>query len=146
MEQEELFIGGAGRPRRRVWVAGLGLLVAGGIAGGILAGVLSANAAAGTGSAPAAASTAAAGAPSGLELTGTVTGVGGSTVTIKTSSGTKTYSVTSSSDIDKNGEATLSAVKVGDAVRFSTTADGATIDRLHTGSEQLDLPQGGPRQ
>jgi outer membrane lipoprotein SlyB len=146
MEQEELFSGGAGRPRRRFWVAGLGLLVAGGIAGGILAGVISANAAAGTGSAPAAASTAAAGAPSGLDSTGTVTAVGGSTVTIKTGSGTKTYSVTGSSDIDKNGEATLSAVKVGDAVRFSTTAGGASIDRLHAGSEQLDLPQGGPGQ
>jgi hypothetical protein len=80
----------------------------------------------------------------GLGSSGTVTAVGSSSVTIKTSSGTKTYKVTSASDIDKNGEAKLSDLKVGDAVRFDTqTVSGATvIDHLHAGSEALDRPTG----
>jgi hypothetical protein len=78
----------------------------------------------------------------GLNQSGTVTAVGASSVTIKTSSGTKTYAVTSSSDIDKNGEAKLSDLKVGDAVRFDTaTVNGKTvIGRLHAGNEALDRP------
>jgi hypothetical protein len=79
-----------------------------------------------------------------LGSSGTVTAVGASSVTIKTSSGTKTYKVTSSSDIDKNGESQLSDLKVGDAVRFDTdTVSGATvIDHLHAGKEALDRPTG----
>jgi hypothetical protein len=70
--------------------------------------------------------------------------VGASTVDIRTSSGTTTYAVTSSSDIDKNGEATVSDLAVGDAVTFSTvTTRGTTaIDRLHAGNEAQDMPQG----
>ncbi len=80
----------------------------------------------------------------GLDTSGTVTTVGASSVTIKTSAGTKTYKVTSSSDIDKNGEAQLSDLKAGDVVRFDTeTVNGATvIDHLHAGSEALDRPTG----
>jgi Cu/Ag efflux protein CusF len=76
-----------------------------------------------------------------------VTAVGANSVTIKTSSGTKTYGVTSTSDIDKNGEAKLSDLKVGDAVRFDTsTVNGkAVIDHLHAGNEALDRPAGPPR-
>jgi Cu/Ag efflux protein CusF len=82
-----------------------------------------------------------------LPLSGTVTAVGSSDVTIRTSTGTTTYAVTSSSDIDKNGEATLSDLAAGDAVTFSTvTTNGTTsVDKLHAGNAQLDMPAGGPR-
>jgi preprotein translocase subunit YajC len=87
-----------------------------------------------------------AGGPGGaLALSGTVTAVGSSSVTIQTSGATTTYAVTSTSDIDKNGEATLSDLAVGDAVTFSTvTTDGTTaIDKLHAGNAALDMPPGG---
>ena len=73
---------------------------------------------------------------------GTVTAVGSNSVTIDG----KTYAVTSSSDIDKNGEATLSNLAVGDKVTFSTVASASTptIDKLHAGSEALDRPAGPP--
>jgi hypothetical protein len=82
----------------------------------------------------------------GLARSGTVTAVGTSSVTIKTASGTTAYAVTGTSDIDKNGEAKLSDLKVGDAVRFSTTtvAGKTVIDKLHAGNEQLDRPSRGP--
>lgn len=82
-----------------------------------------------------------AGAPT-LPKSGTVTAVGASSVTID---GT-TYAATSSSDIDKNGEATLSSLAVGDTVTFSTlsTASSPTIDKLHAGNEALDRPTGPP--
>ena len=77
-----------------------------------------------------------------LPMSGTVAAVGTSSVTI----GTTTYAVDSNSDIDKNGESTLSALSVGDAVRFSivTTNGVVAIDKLHAGSEALDRPPGGP--
>ncbi|HEY5025029.1 MAG TPA: hypothetical protein VII76_08640 [Acidimicrobiales bacterium] len=70
-----------------------------------------------------------------LPLQGTITAVGASSATIKTSSDTETYEVTSSSDIEKNGKSTLSALAVGDMVGFSTvTTDGTTaIDTLVAG-------------
>lgn len=73
---------------------------------------------------------------------GTVTAVGAHAVTIRTSSGTKTYAVTSTSDIDKNGEAQLSDLKAGDKVTFDTeSVSGKTvIDHLHAGDEALDRP------
>lgn len=78
----------------------------------------------------------------GLPNSGTVTAVGSSSVTIDG----KTYAVTSNSDIDKNGEATLSQLAVGDAVTFSTdpSASTPTIDKLHAGNESLDRPTGPP--
>ena len=78
----------------------------------------------------------------GLPKSGTVTAVGTDSVTID---GT-VYAVTSSSDIDKNGEATLSSLAVGDKVTFSTVASELppTIDKLHAGNESLDRPTGGP--
>jgi hypothetical protein len=65
-------------------------------------------------------------------------------VTIRTSSGTTTYAVDATSDIDKNGEARLSDLAVGDAVTFSTvTTNGTvTVDKLHAGNAQLDMPAG----
>ncbi|WP_131787243.1 hypothetical protein [Protofrankia symbiont of Coriaria ruscifolia] len=75
-----------------------------------------------------------------LDQSGTVTAVGSSSVTIKTGSGTTGYAVTSSSDIDKNGEAQVSDLKAGDAVTFSTdTVNGkATIGKLRSGDEALN--------
>jgi hypothetical protein len=80
----------------------------------------------------------------GLDLSGTVTAVGSSSVTIKTASGTVQYAVLSSSDIDKNGESSLGKLAVGDAVTYSAdTVNGAsTIDKLHAGTESLNQPQG----
>jgi len=76
-------------------------------------------------------------------MSGTVTAVGTNTVTIKTSTGTTEYTVTGNSDIDKNGEASLPALKVGDAVKFSVdSSNSKQIDKLHAGNEALNLPQG----
>ena len=147
------------RTRPRVW-ASTALVTAGLAGGAVLGTTLSAGAAAtssSTGSAatsPAAPGTngAAPAAPNGqapadgrpcsLPKTGTVTAVGSNSVTID---GT-TYSVTGTSDIDKNGEAKLSDLAVGDKVTFSTVAGASTptIDRLHAGNEALDRPAGPP--
>jgi hypothetical protein len=75
-----------------------------------------------------------------LDLSGTVTAVGSSSVTIKTSTGTTQYAVGSSSDIDKNGEGQLSDLVVGDTVTFSVDSAGKTIDKLHAGDETKNLP------
>jgi hypothetical protein len=82
----------------------------------------------------------------GLQLTGTVTAVDttASTVSIQTANGTATtaYSVTSNSDIDKNGEGQLSDLKPGDAVTFSVDSGNAKqIDKLHAGDETKNMPQ-----
>ncbi|MDX6255450.1 MAG: hypothetical protein QOJ11_1784 [Frankiales bacterium] len=82
-----------------------------------------------------------------LSLSGTVSAVGTTSVTIKTSTATTAYTVTSSSDIDKNGEATLSALAVGDAVTFSVdSSNSKQIDKLHAGDETKNLPQGNNRR
>ena len=138
-------------PRRRGGlVIGAGLLGAGVVAGAIIGGTVLSGAA--TTPSPPAPAPGAAGSPAphgfghgpgrGLALSGTVTAVGASSVTIKTSTGTTTYKVDGNSDIDKNGEAKLSALKVGDAVRFSVTS-AKVIDKLHAGNEALNRPQGG---
>lgn len=78
-----------------------------------------------------------------LDMSGTVTAVGTGTVTIKTASATTVYTVTSGSDIDKNGEATLSALAVGDTVTFDVDSTHATqIDKLHAGDETKNMPSG----
>jgi hypothetical protein len=139
-------------PRRRRGVAlGAGLVGAGVVAGAIIGGTVLSDAATTSptpgSSAPAAGSNSSNSQPRdrhgpghGLNLSGTVTAVGSSSVTIKTGSDTTTYKVDSNSDIDKNGEAQLSSLKVGDAVRFS--ASNGVIDILHAGDEALDRPQG----
>ncbi len=79
-----------------------------------------------------------------LDLSGTVTAVSPSSVTIKTASGTTEYWVTSTSDIDidKNGEAALSNLAAGDVVTFSVdTANANQIDKLHAGDESKDAPR-----
>jgi hypothetical protein len=80
-----------------------------------------------------------------LGLSGTVTAVGADTVSIKTSAGATTvYKVDNTSDIDKNGEATLGDLVAGDAVRYSVRPGTTTIDKLHAGDESKDLPSGPP--
>ena len=76
-----------------------------------------------------------------LELSGTVTAVGTNSVTIKTSTATTSYPVTSASDIDKNGEASLAKLTVGDKVTFSVdSAKARQIDKLHAGDEAKNMP------
>jgi hypothetical protein len=149
-------MGATMRNRRRL-AAGVGLLAAGAAAGAIVSTTLTAGAATPpTGSSSASSQ---AGGPGvqendgipeaqehhgqALGQTGTVTAVGGDTVTIKPSTGAPTtYKVGSASDIDKNGEAQLSNLVAGDAVRFSVRTDTTTIDKLHAGDEAKDHPAG----
>jgi hypothetical protein len=142
------------------WAGPVGLLAAGGLIGGVLAATLSAGAAPSPSPSPTSPSAPQYGMPwhdrhggpggpgfrGMLDHTGTVTKVGTNSVTIKSGSTATTYAVTSNSDIDKNGEAKLSDLKVGDAVRFSVvTVNGkATIGILHSGNEALNMPKHGP--
>ena len=141
-------VGKSGRGKSGL-IAGAGLLGAGVAAGAVLASAWGASATTAGSGMPGIDNSAtvvwpgrAGGGVAALTLTGTVTAVGSSSVTIRTASGAATYAVTANSDIDKNGEAKLSDLKVGDAVRFSTTTvSGKTvIDKLHAGNEQLDRP------
>lgn len=82
-------------------------------------------------------------------LAGTVTSVGSSSVTVKTSSGTATYRVTSASEIVRNGQAvSLSAIKSGDAVFVHVyPSDSAmVIERLFAGTSATagKVPVGPP--
>jgi hypothetical protein len=132
--------------RRRTAAAAAVLVAGGAVAGGILSGTLGASAATTSPSPSASASTPpsssapapAAGLPKrlyGFLERGTITAVGTDSVTIKTATATTTYSVPSASILDKNGTATLSDLKVGDAVVFDTTTRGGTvISHLHAGT------------
>ena len=67
--------------------------------------------------------------------------MGTDTVTIKTSTGsTVVYKTDSACDIDRNGEAQLSSLVAGDAVRYSVKTGTTTIDKLHAGDEAKDFP------
>jgi len=104
------------RKAKRIIIVGV---IAGGvITSGLAFGAMSANAATTpTPSAAAAAATTDTPAPSGtshghghgLNLSGTVTAVGTGSVTVKTATATTEYAVSATSDIDKNGEATIAA-------------------------------------
>lgn len=144
------------RTKPRIWLSA-GLLATGLAAGAVLGLTMTAGASTATSSA---ASTAAAAPgtpavsggssapartpPGPLPKSGTVTAVGSASVTIDGTS----YAVTSTSDIDKNGESTLSALAVGDTVTFrlDSSASTPTIDKLHAGNEALDRPAGAPPQ
>jgi hypothetical protein len=150
--------------RRRTLLTGTAIAIGGGLVGAVTAASVSASAATTAATVTSASSPSAtppfapgfqhngamAGLPGhpgtfGLGLTGTVTSVGTSSVTIKTSSGAiKTYKVDASSDIDKNGEAQLSSLAAGDAVRYSLLRGTNTIDKLHAGSEAKDAPSRPP--
>jgi hypothetical protein len=133
--------------RKRGIIVAAGLLGAGAVAGGVIGTTALSNAATtAPSSSSASTSTSAANETHGghgLGLSGTVTAVGSSTVTIKTTSGTTVYKVDANSDIDKNGESSLSKLAVGDAVTFSVDSSAkTTIDKLHTGTESLNKPTG----
>ena len=136
---------------RRISVQAAGLVLAGAVAGGVLAASVGAfaNSAApaatgGYGTPPPAGYSAAG--PDGHRgprpqlQAGTVSAVGASSVGIKTTAGTKTYAVDANSDIDKNGEAKLSDLKVGDAVHFAVRPGTSTIAVLHAGDEAKNMP------
>jgi len=129
----------------------VGVIAGGVITSGLAFGAMSANAATTpTPSAASAAATTDAPAPSGtshghghgLNLSGTVTAVGTGSVTIKTATATTEYAVSATSDIDKNGEAALGDLVVGDAVTFSTT----TTAKQHRDSGQAAHRQRSPQQ
>jgi hypothetical protein len=135
--------------RKRGFIAAAGLLGAGIVAGAVIGTTALSNATTTTpSSSSSSTSTSEANEPHGgghgLDLSGTVTAVGSSTVTIKTTAGTTAYTVDANSDIDKNGESSLSRLAVGDAVTFSVDSTASTtIDKLHTGTESLNKPTGG---
>ncbi|MDT0264092.1 hypothetical protein [Jatrophihabitans lederbergiae] len=134
-------------PGRGLTIGILGIL-AGGAAGVVIASTVGAGAAT-TASPGATDSSSSSNSGRGYHIpanSGTVSAVGTNSVTIKTTAGTTTYGVTSTSDIDKNGEAQLSNLAVGDAVTFNTqTVNGTTIiDKLHAGDEAKDRPAGPP--
>ena len=147
-------------PSGRTTAQAAGLLLAGAVAGGVLAATFTASASSPAAGSPGPSSYAATGPGAGgygpdrhhgpgrfgPMQAGTVTSVGTKSVTIKSTAGTKMYAVDSNSDIDKNGEAKLSDLKVGDAVRFNVvTVDGKkTIGILHSGNEELNRPDHGP--
>jgi len=148
---------------RRTTVQAGGLVLAGAVAGGVLAAAVTASASSPSGPAAGPAGygyvarpfdAAGPGDPAvgpgrpgrhlGVDLlmSGTVKSVGSKSLTITTSSGTKTYAVDAQSDIDKNGEAQLSDLKAGDAVRFGLRPGTSTIGVLHAGDEAKDVPAG----
>ena len=72
-------------------------------------------------------------------LSGTLVSVGSSTVTVRTSSGTATYAVTSSTEIVRNGQVVaVTALKAGDPVLVHVYPSGSssrlTVERLFAGS------------
>ena len=76
-------------------------------------------------------------------LSGTLVSVGSSTVTVRTSSGTATYAVTSSTEIVRNGQVvSVGALKAGDPVLVHVYPSGAssrlTVERLFAGSSAQD--------
>jgi hypothetical protein len=84
------------------------------------------------------------GGPGGLpgeqRLSGTLVSVGSSTVTVRTTSGTSTYAVTSGTEIVRNGQpASLGALKPGDPVFLhvypSGSASGLAVERLFAGAD-----------
>jgi len=141
------------RTKPKLWLSA-GLVAVGLAGGAILGATMSASASTGTtqpsnsGGSTSPSSTSTPSSPDthphGGDLTnsGTVTAVGSNSVTIDG----KTYVVGSNSDIDKNGESSVSNLAVGDKVIFSTdtSASTPTIDKLHTGNESLNRPAGRP--
>jgi hypothetical protein len=80
-------------------------------------------------------------------LTGTITAVGSSSVTVKTASATTTYAVTSTTEIVRDGAAaTLSQLKAGDPVLLHVyPLNGTTVvERLFAGTLSQGSFPGGP--
>jgi hypothetical protein len=74
--------------------------------------------------------------PTSYRLSGTITAISGSRVTIRAGSGSKTYTVTSSTHLQRNGSTVvLSSFKTGDSVFGSTTTSGgSTLNDLMVGT------------
>ncbi len=130
----------------------LGLLGAGVVAGAVVAGTMTAGAATNPSATPSSESAASgygggygpagAGKPHGEHkalTTGTVKAVGASSITVTVSGADKTYAVNADTRYFRAGPATLSDIKVGDTVRFATSADGKTLTFVGEGKG------GGPR-
>jgi hypothetical protein len=84
-------------------------------------------------------------------LRGTLTPVGSSTITVKTSSGTETYEVTDTTEIVKDGvPATLSQLTTGEAVLVhvypSTSGSEMLVERVFAGTLPNFGGHGGPRR
>ncbi len=81
-------------------------------------------------------------------IQGTVTAKTGSSITVKSSSGTATYVVNATTEIVRNGQqATLSAVKVGDAVFvhvYPSSSGQMMVERLFAGTSATDPGFGPP--
>lgn len=82
-------------------------------------------------------------------LAGTLVSVGSGSVTVRTSSGTATYTVTGKTEIVRNGQqVSLSALKAGDPVFVHVYPAGSssrlTVERLFAGSSATDAPGVGP--
>ena len=139
---------------RRTVLQAAGLVITGAVAGGVLATTIGASAGTpsatgpggngGYGGPPASYAAGPDGdhhrGPRAPMTAGTVTAVGAKSVTIKTTAGTKTYAVDADSDIDKNGEATVSDLAAGDAVHFAVRPGTSTIAVLHAGDEAKNRP------
>jgi hypothetical protein len=72
----------------------------------------------------------------GMDLQGTLTAVGRSTVTVKSAKGTATYSVTGATEIIRNGaHATLAQLKAGDPalVQVMTVGGKQQVGRIFAG-------------
>jgi hypothetical protein len=88
------------------------------------------------------------GLPGEQRLQGTLTALGPSSVTVRTVSGTATYTVTSSTEILRDGvPATLAELKVGDAVFMhvypASTGGPLQVERIFTGTMPFPRRDGG---
>jgi hypothetical protein len=168
--------GSDGRPPRRLLAIRTGLVAAGAVIGGLVVAAVShgsstsitPTAAVGsqgsglTGNAPLGGGPPAGGlqgsvpggAPFGRRageqhLSGTLVSVGSSSVTVRTSSGTATYTVTSATEIVRNGRVvTLSALRAGDPVFVHVYPGGSgsrlLVERLFAGTSAAAGPLGAP--
>lgn len=155
-------------PSRRTMAVRAALVAAGAVVGGVVVASVHQGATASTsptafGTTQLPGGTFQGGPPNGIggglageqRLSGTLVSVGSSTVTVRTSSGTATYLVTSSTQIIRNGQVVgLSALQAGDPVFVhvysSGTSSKLTVERLFaglTGTSQEGLssrPADGP--
>jgi hypothetical protein len=150
------------RSRLRRNAPAVGLLVAGLVVGALGVGVLGHTASGPTGNSSAAAATRQGGPRGGfpggpgggiageMRVTGTITAVGSSSVTVEQADGTTaTYSANATTDVRRDGvQSSLSALKVGDQVLVhavpSTSGSGKVAERILVGTPGTqDGPGGG---
>ncbi len=144
----------AGRSRRNV-AAAVGLVVGGALVGGIAVSALTVHgdSPVATNLRPAASTAGGFGPGSGRgldgeqHLRGTLTAVGGSSITVRSASGTATYTVTGTTQVVRDGaEATLDQLEVGDPVLvhvYPSSGGAMLVERVFAGSRP---PWGSDRQ